>query len=38
MSVDLHVHAYHVKERWNITWRPAGTVIETDRNDRSEET
>jgi hypothetical protein len=30
--------AYHVKERWNITWRLVRTVVETDRNGRSEDT
>ncbi len=36
--VDLHVHACHVKERWYITWRSAGTIVETDLSGRSEET
>ncbi len=37
MLVVLHVHAYHVKEKWNITWRLVTTVVETDRNSLSEE-
>ncbi len=35
--LELHIHACHVKEAWNITRRLVGIVVETDRNGRSKE-